>query len=146
MIQGYFGGPPDRRRPFLIGRLTILASNVTKDVHFLVDTEADGTLLAPRDAITLGLDLNSFPQALATGVSGRIPTAIAAADLTLDTRTFRITLRILNPQTAHQQDTLPAIPSLLGRDVLQHFAVYIQQSRNLVLLLEPYEADALNLP
>jgi len=146
MIRGYFGGYPGRRRLFVIANLTIPALNISGNVHFLVDTGADSTLLAPRDAISLGVDVGRLPQdAPTTGIGGRTPTASAEATLTLDTLTFTIRLRILAP-TARQLQALSVIPSLLGRDILSHFALFLEERTNQVLLLEPREADALHLP
>jgi len=39
-----------------------------------------------------------------------------------------------------------AIPSLLGRDVLAHFALFFEESTGRVLLLDPGEAQRLALP
>jgi len=40
---------------------------------------------------------------------------------------------------------MPRIPSLLGRDILSHFALFVEERTNRVLLLEAHEADALPL-
>ena len=42
-------------------------------------------------------------------------------------------------------DARLAIPSLLGRDILSNFALFIEERTDKVLLLEPAEADALGL-
>src|SRR2546427_11984597 len=77
MIRGYFGGYPGRLRPFVIANVTIPSLGLVGIVHFLVDTGADSTLLAPRDALALGLELRGLPQATpSTGVGGRTPTVI----------------------------------------------------------------------
>ena len=49
------------------------------------------------------------------------------------------TLALPVPETPHP------IPSLLGRDVLSHFALFLEERTGRVLLLEPHEADALPL-
>jgi predicted aspartyl protease len=116
VIRGYFGGPPGRRRPYIVGRVTVAQVTASVDVHFLVDTGADVTLLAPRDAAALRLDFRSFPRSRSTGIGGTTDTAIVPADITL-----------------------------LGRDVLGQFGLYVDERRDLVLLLETVEADALNL-
>jgi hypothetical protein len=59
-------------------------------------------------------------------------------------RGYFSTLTILDPPPAPQP--LLAIPSLLGRDVISCFALIVDQRTQRVLLLEPEEADALNLP
>lgn len=55
---------------------------------------------------------------------------------------FPLLLRVLAPQTRRQHQALRFIPSLLGRDILSHFALYIEEATNLVLLLEPEKAAA----
>jgi len=147
MIRGYFGGPTGRLRPFVIAHLTLPALGLAGTVHFLVDTGADSTLLAPRDAITFGVDLRRLPQDTpSTGVGGRTPTVSTAGRLILEAHTFTIPLRILAPTSRRQQHLLSTIPSLLGRDILSHFALFVDQRTHRVLLLEPQEADALHLP
>ena len=146
MIRGYFGGPPGRLRPFVVAHVAIGSAQVAGDVHFLVDTGADTTVLAPRDVVLLGLDVGSLPQARTTGVGGTTAAGVAAADITLDTRVFSISLRVLNPRSPAQRVALRAIPSLLGRDILAHFALFHEQRTNRVLLLDSHEADALHLP
>ena len=41
---------------------------------------------------------------------------------------------------------LVGLPSLLGLDILSHFALFVEDRTNRVLLLEPAEADALPIP
>jgi hypothetical protein len=57
-----------------------------------------------------------------------------------------VLLRILAPASRNQQLALRTIPSLLGRDLLARFAVFLEERTNRVLLLDPQEADALTLP
>lgn len=98
MIQGYFGGQPGRLRPYIIARVTIPALAINGTVHFLVDTGADSTLIAPRDAEELALQTVQLPEGPpSTGVGGRTPTRSTEATLTLDALTFTIPLRILAP-------------------------------------------------
>ncbi|MBI3327240.1 MAG: retropepsin-like domain-containing protein [Nitrospinae bacterium] len=147
MIRGYFGGPIGRLRPFVLAHLTLPAFGLAGPVHFLVDTGADSTLLAPRDALTFGVDLSRLsPDTPSTGVGGRTPTVSTAAQLILEVHPFTIPLRILAPTGRRQQHLLSTIPSLLGRDILSHFALFVEQRTQRVLLLEPQEAETLHLP
>lgn len=147
MIRGYFGGSPGRLRPLVIANLSIRPANVAGEVHFLVDTGADSTVLSPRDARSFGLSLTQLPRgAPSAGVGGMTPTVSTEATITLGALAFRIRLGILDPTSRRQQATLRFIPSLLGRDILAHFAVIVEQRTSRVLLLTPEEADALPLP
>lgn len=147
MIRGRFEGLPGRRRPFITAHLSIPSQNIPGDVNFLVDTGADSIVLAPTDALFLGINTASLPQgAPSIGVGGPTPTVNADAVLTLNNRVFNILLRILAPRTRRQQRALRTIPSLLGRNILSRFALFVEERTNRVLLLEPQEANALNLP
>ncbi len=147
MIRGTLRDERGRRRPFVVAAVGIPALGVAGDVAFLVDTGADSTLLAPRDVTRLGIDLQRLPEGPpSTGVGGRTPTAFVQATITLDRHTFDIRLSILAPRAPRQQAVLGRIPSLLGRDILAHFALFFEERTRRVLQLEPHEADALPLP
>ena len=137
MIQGYFVEP--RRRPFIDGRFRFPGlDNLSVDVRLLVDTGADRTILSPQDAESIGIDITSLPLgAPGSGVGGQAPTRVMEAVLTIGN--FSTTLTLPIPETSHP------IPSLPGRDILAHFALFMEERTQRVLLLEPYEADALHL-
>ena len=58
----------------------------------------------------------------------------------METVALPLTLTNLEPTAP-----ISPIPSLLGRDILTHFALFLEERTSGVLLLEPAEADALNL-
>ena len=116
-------------------------------MEFLVDTGADTTLLAPYDALALGIDATQLPPGTPTrGVGGTTPTVAVPATLILDGSTFPFTLRVLAPSTRQQRQTLASIPSLLGRDIISNFALFFEDRTGRVILLEPHEVNRLNLP
>jgi len=147
MIRGYFSTQGTRRRPFIDAILQFPTLNDRSlDVKLLVDTSADRTILSPLDARRLArrfaLDLTTLPQGVpSTGVGGRSDTRTLETVLILDPFSLPIVLTILDPPPG----PLPRIPSLLGRDVLSHFALFLEERTNQVLLLEAHEADALPL-
>ncbi len=147
MIRGYFATAGVRRRPFLDAVFSFpTLSDRSFEVRLLVDTGADRTVLAPLDANRLqrelGIAITSLPVgALSRGVGGQMPTRIMAAVLTLDSFSAPLPLTILEPPSS-----LLPIPSLVGRDVLAHFALFLEERTNRVLLLEPTEVDARDLP
>ena len=65
----------------------------------------------------------------------------AEATLRFDDFSKNLRIDILEPSPDGQF----AVPSLLGRDVLAHFALFVEERTRKVLLLEPAEADALGL-
>lgn len=143
MIRGYFGGRPGEHRPFVHGRVS--TGRVVRNVYFRVDTGADITVLSPRDAVSMALDLGSLPRSDTVGVGGTAATVVAPATITFGRQVFPIALRVLLPRQPNEEETFQTVPSLLGRDILSQFALYIEERRGLVLLLDAHEATALAL-
>lgn len=148
MIRGYFATIGTRRRPVIDAVFQFpTVTGRSFRVRLLVDTGADRTVLAPLDAMRLqrdfGVDISGLAVGIpSTGVGGQWGTRTIEAVLTLDTVATSLVLTILEPQTVRAS----AIPSLLGRDIISHFALFVEERTSRVLLLEPQEADALNLP
>ena len=144
MIRGALRHDGARSRPFVPALLTIPSLQLSADTAFLVDTGADGTLLALRDAALMGVDVGLLPAGPpSTGVGGTVRTVQAPATITLGEHTYDLTLRIVAPETRAQRLALARIPSLLGRDILARFALFYDHAQDLVLLLEADEAAAL---
>lgn len=146
MIRGFFSGPLGRRRPHIEVPVSISLTGMSRDLVFLIDTGADRGLLSAGDAEELGLDLLTLPRGSSRGVGGTAATALAEAVLRLGRRRFRVMFRVLISVDPAQQTAQRRIPSVLGGDVLSHFGLYIEERRDLVLVLEPDEAEALALP
>lgn len=141
MIRGYLSAP--ERRPFVHGLLQFPnLDNRELTVEMLIDTGADCTVLGPVDALRLGIDLSALPAGpLSMGIGGQIATRRAEATVLLGTFSTVLTVTILTP-TRHP---LP-IPSLLGRDILAHLALFFDQRAGQVILLRPDEADRFQFP
>lgn len=143
MIRGAFYTVGVRSRPFLRVRFQFPAFNDGfLEVPLLVDTGADRMVLAPLDASRLqrelGIDLKTLPAGQpSTGIGGQRETRTIQTALTLDTYVTPLTLAILDAPTR------PPLPSLLGRDILSRFALFLEERTNSVLLLDPAEADRL---
>ena len=145
MIRGRrIGAPAGVLRPFVLAHVVIPALAIAGDVNFLVDTGADGTLLAAADAARLEIATSRLPKGTASrGVGGATPTVHTEATITLGPDRYQLELRILAPETARQRRELAHVPSLLGRDILSRFALFYDHVVGLVLLLEPDEAAAI---
>ena len=148
MIRGYFATIRTRQRPVVDAafRFPTLGDR-SLQARLLVDTGADRTVLAPLDAARLrrelGIDLAALAaDAPSRGVGGQWNTRTIEAVLTLDSIAMPLSLTILEPPPG----PLSPIPSLLGRDILSRFALFMEERTSRVLLLEPDEADALQLP
>jgi predicted aspartyl protease len=145
MIQGYFKPAGITSRPYIQALFQFPSRGPRQvAVELLVDTGADRTILGPADAHRLRLDLAALPPGVpSTGVGGRTPTSIIDAVLTLDGFSTTLVLPVMLIQPG--QPGFP-IPSLLGRDVLSQFALFLEQRSDRVLLLTPDEVAAFPLP
>ena len=149
MIRGFLKrrGYPNSPPPYVTGFVDMPDVGVAgMQIEFLIDTGADRSLIgsfdAPRIVERFGVDLANLQDArTAKGVGGFTKTRSAAATLRIEDFSINLNLDILEPPA----DTRFAIPSLLSRDVLSQFALFIEERTDKVLLLEPAESDALGL-
>ena len=139
MIRGYFYRMDATSRPFSSARFQFpTLNNRLLGVELLVDTGADLTILSPQDAQRVGIDITTLPVGSpGIGVGGQAPTRVVEAVLTIGN--FSTLLNLPIPVTPNP------IPSLPGREILGHFALFMEERTQRVLLLEPHEADALQL-
>lgn len=145
MIRGRYS-LDGRRRALVSAYVSIPSQNLLGEVIFLIDTGADTTVLAPRDALKLQLDVAPLaPGPASSGIGGIVETRTVEATILLNHLSYTIPLRILKPQYGVQAHYAQRIPSLLGRDILSRLALFMDNRTDRVLLLEPHEVDALPL-
>lgn len=148
MIQGYFRSTGSLKRPYVNGAVHLPDVGISGiDIRFLIDTGADRTLLGHRDALRMsrvyGVDLTQLRVGLPFRGIGGVSTKRYVVQAVLEFGVFSTDLDLAILEPVHGQP--PSIPSLLGRDVLVHFALFMEERTNRVLLLEPAEADRLGL-
>lgn len=142
MATGFFVAEGAFRRPYINVLVTFLdadAGNQSIEIEFVLDTGADHTLLSPSDAdrlhSELGLDIRSMPQGNPIGGVGGYA----------ETRTVRATLVIGSYETTmplHVVDIPPGpsdMPSLIGRDIIYDFALFMEHSADRLHLLRTGE-------
>jgi len=143
MIRGYFDLTRGMLRPFVDAALVFPAlARRRVDVRLLINTGADRTVLSPGDALPIASLLGSLPPGPALrGVGGTTTTRRADVVITMATFSANLTLTIFSPSLGAR-----SMPSVLGRDVLSHFALVVEERTDRVLLLTPDEADRVNWP
>ena len=138
MIRGYFSTVGTVRRPFLYCDLEFPNSPDigTVGVELLVDTGADRTILSPIDAESIGLDLSSLDVGRrSSGIGGETSTRIVESKLS--TQGYSI------PLILHIPEVRQPIPSLLGRDFMSNFALFMEERAGNVLFLDQGNLDSL---
>ena len=140
MATGFFVAEGAFRRPYINAVVTFLdADNQSIEIEFVVDTGADHTLLSPSDAdrlhSELGFDIRTMPRGNPIGGVGGYT----------ETRTVRATLVIGDYETTmplHVVDMPPGpndMPSLIGRDIIYDFALFMEHSADRLYLLRTAE-------
>ena len=118
MIIGEFD---EQGRPYVEGRVIIPRLKVNEIVRFLLDTGADRTCLHPRDTRRARMPFDQLGnRIISRGIGGsssyfREPTILAFADKP-HTRLYDLELFIAEPHESNEK-----LPSLLGRDVINHW-------------------------
>ena len=143
MIKGYFRSG----RPYIDILITMPnLGMVEMKIPFAVDTGASRTLIGHRAATEMvgvyGIDLESLPAGQRSlGIGGLASTRQTRVTMRIGNLYFDRDFPILEPIPGR----IVGIPSLLGRDILSHFALFVEERTNRVLLLEPNEADSLQI-
>lgn len=100
--------------------------------------------MGASDASRLGVDFEDFEPGLpSTGVGGRAETRIVPTILTLDDSEFAVNLVVPVPDPGRPSSP---IPSILGRDVLLRYAIFIEERTERIRLLTAEEVERLHLP
>lgn len=118
-------------------------------VRFIVDTGADSTTLGTVEVAKLQPTCNIDPLSLpagppSIGVGGMMNVRIMPnpkIDLGFGTSPISLPFLIVSEPNPN----VPPIPSLLGRDVLSHFVLLMDEQNNKIRLLDRGEANQLLL-
>ena len=146
MIRGYFS---PSGRPYVDVLVSMPDLDIDEmEIPFAVDTGADRILIGHWDAIRLsrryGVDLTRLPAGRRSlgigGLSSPSQTRVSMRTGSLDVDVDQ-DIPILEPIPGR----IVGLPSLLGLEILSHFALFIEDRANRVLLLEPHEADTLQI-
>ena len=129
MIRGSFGDTSGR--PYIDGRLTIKRLKIVDYIRFCLDTGSDNCILLPTDSRKWKIDFNSLNQTerqcSLNGVCDLYvePAVIQFFEPRCFIYSYNIDLRIA-PGTPE----IEQLPSLLGRDILNHWAINYCKAKN----------------
>ena len=141
MIRGYFSGETSLRRPMARVRLSFDSEHDTdglEEIEFLIDTGADTTVLSPSDARAVGLDTSILDiEGESSGVGGEVYMRTVEATLTI--QGYSVPLIIYIPDSDYE------IPSLLGRDFMVGFGLFMEERTGTVALLDRGEVEGMGL-
>ena len=140
MFRGFFADDRGRRVPRL--RCDVEFPDApqlgTQRVELLVDTGADRTTLSRGIAESIGLDLAVLPDGgTTTGFGGVTAVRMVESHLSVEGHMIRLWLRILE---SHHP-----IPSVLGRDFMANFALFIEERTERVLFLDQTDVETYGL-
>ena len=126
-------------RPYIEGQISIPRLGLRANISFLVDTGADFTTLAPQHAQAMGINYSLLDESprVVVGIGGESRPYRTPAEVMFDDghvlHRYEITLYILRGEAAPL-----GIPSLLGRDVLQHWVMsYSPPTNELTFVVYP---------
>ena len=149
MIRGYFETIGNFKLPYVNAVVEFPGRTRRLSVHFLLDTGADRTVLAPAVLQDFGVRLAEQPRGLpASGIGGAVATRSVQVSITLGSITSHVEALVLELVATGEGFAFrgDGLPSLLGHDVLDRFALIIDPARDRLLLLEPHEAASLVVP
>ena len=122
MIQGRFGDTSGR--PYFEGRLLFPNLGLSGDISFIYDTGADTSILMPIDALRLGVDYLSLTEGeKCYGIGGESEQFVEPAMLVFTDPGVCLHVYFLDLSIAAPNPEISDFPSLLGRDVIDNWAV-----------------------
>lgn len=133
MIKGRFGNTSGR--PYIDGYIEIPHLAVRGNISFVLDTGSDCTVLMPMDAKRLGLDyakLEGAEQDESQGFNGKsidfvVPAVLIIKEEGSVAHGYEINLRV-----PERKDDTDDIPSIVGRDVLDHWRYTIDRTAGVI--------------
>ena len=142
MIEGYFVADEKAcfRRPYMDVTVTSPeADDNSIEISFVIDTGADLTLISPFDGQRicrqLDVDMHSLPLGKSIGgIGGQVDTKFIKVKLVIgDYKTTMNTSIVDLPPGPND------MPSILGRDVIYDFALFMEHSADRLFLLRDTE-------
>jgi hypothetical protein len=121
MLTGRFGNTSGR--PYIEGRLSLPNLNLSANVSFVIDTGSDCTVLMPLDAMRINLDYSRLTKEVDSVGIGGICRDFAEPALVAFTDGIAVYIYEIELRIATASADIMAIPSLLGRDVINRWHI-----------------------
>ena len=129
MLVGRFGNTTGR--PYIEGRLIFPKLGLTGDISFLADTGADKTVLMPIDGARLGIDYTKLKNSVITiGVGGEARDFVEPGVLIFVEAGLAVHAYGIDVYVAALTSYNATIPSLLGRDIMDRWAITFDRSKD----------------
>lgn len=134
IVKGFFGDP--NGAPRLAGDVVFRAGN-SSGVVFVIDTGATRTILPRRFVEQSGVNLSSYQRRVRTeAVGAETALLLWQAQIVLESSDHRFWFDV-EVGVPEQEPSGNTMSALLGRDVLRHMKIVLDQRKNLVSC-EPY--------
>lgn len=122
MLQGRFGDTSGR--PYMEVRLALPRLKISGDISLLFDTGADSSLLMPIDSGRLGIDFSDLTETTESrGIGGLNKQFLEPAILAFTDPGVCLHVYFLSLRKAAQTPDIADIPSILGRDIIDRWAI-----------------------
>ena len=141
MIIGYFALAGATRRPFIQCEVSIpvYPDIAPTSIEFVVDTGSDITVISPDDAESLGLRVAALDLGQTTrGVGSAFATRVVQSHITVQ--------GFSTPHLLHIPEVRHPMPSLLGRDFMRDFALFMEERTGRVFLLDRDDLNSFGIP
>ena len=141
MIIGYFRLVGATRRPFIRCDVAFPAypDIAPASIEFVVDTGSDTTIISPGAAERSGLRVAVLDIGQTTrGVGSAFATRVVQSRITV--QGFSTSHLLYVPEVRHP------MPSLLGRDFMRDFALFMEEHTGRVFLLDRDDLDSFGIP
>ncbi len=139
MLQGRFGDTSGR--PYFEARVAIPRLKIAGDISFIFDTGADSSLLMPIDSGRMGVDFSQLKiTAESHGIGGLNRQFLEPAILAFTEPGVCLHVYFLSMRIATPTPDISDIPSILGRDIIDRWAVTYDK-QNAGLTAEVIQSD-----
>lgn len=149
MTTGYFRTDGAHRRPHIDIEVSFPDLGIrSRTIAFLIDTGADSTMLSADILVhirnELGIDFFDLPvsEKPISGIGGYVRTRTIRATLTIGSYSTTMPVPIMEPPPGAPM----AKPSLLGMDILQDFALFVESRSDRVALLDAAQTEGIAFP